>query len=208
MKYLKMLGLAAIAAGALMAFAGAGTASATGLTCTEPIGTTVNCPTVSEKVTIHAVNEGNVVLDSAVTVTCEESTIHGLASTGSSTTTPSGNVETLTFGRCGGWTVTVLNGGSLEVHTRTASADGNGTVTSKGAEVTLEGFGFHCIYGTTTGHDIGTLTGSNTTGSTATFDIEAEVTRIGGRSGAFCGGTTAKWTGSYSVTTPMFLDVH
>lgn len=203
MKYLKMFGLAAIAAGALMAFAGAGTASATELDCSA--STMCAAPT-----TIHAVNEGHVTLDAAVTVTCEESTIHGNATTGSGSETVTGSIEVLTFTRCGGWTVTAIAGhlGSLEVHTRTASADGNGTVTSKETEVTLEGFGLHCVYGTGTGHDIGTLTGSKNTGSTATFDIEAEVTRLpGSRSGAFCGGTTAKWTGNYTVTTPMYLDV-
>jgi ABC-type glycerol-3-phosphate transport system substrate-binding protein len=54
MKYLKILGLAAIAAAALMAFAG--TASAT--TLTSPKGTIVKTGTV-----IHAVSEGHVVFD-------------------------------------------------------------------------------------------------------------------------------------------------
>lgn len=209
MKYLKMLGLAAIAAGALMALAGAGTASATELTCKNAEGKIVMCPAPTA---IHAVNEGIVTLDAALTIECKKSTVSGNASTGggSSTETPNGAITALTFEECEGWHVTVVAGhlGTLEVHTKTAVADGNGTVTSAGTEVTLEGFGLHCIYGTSTGHDIGTLTGSkNLENKTATFDIEAEVTRVGGRSGAFCGGTTAKWTGFYSITTPDYLDV-
>ena len=210
MKYLKMLGLAAIAAGALMAFAGAGTASATGLTCTEPLGTTVNCPS---PVTIHAVNEGIITLDSAVKIECEESTVHGPATTGSSTETPNGAIETLTFSKCGGWTVTVKNKGTLEIHTdpmdaETGLANRNGILTSKGAEVTVEGFGLHCIYGTPESTEIGTVTGSSVTGGTAVLHITAQIKRIGGRSGAFCGGEFSSWTGTYSVTTPMFLDIH
>ena len=212
MKYLKMLGLAAIAAGALMAFTGAGTASATGLTCTQPLGTIVNCPS---PVTIHAVNEGNITLDSAVKITCEESTVHGPASTGTdpSGETPNGAIEALTFEKCGGWTVTVKNKGSLEIHTdpmdaATSLPNRNGILTSKGAEVTVEGFGLHCIYGTPESTEIGTVTGSSTTGGTAVLHITAQIKRIGGKSGAFCGGEFSSWTGTYSVTTPMFLDIH
>ena len=202
MKYLKMLGLAAIAAGALMAFAGAGTASATELTCTNPPGTKVMCAAPTH---IHAEVEGKVTLHPPIgDIECSEGTVTGDASTGSSTTTPSGAIETLTFGGCNA-EVVVIENGSLEVHTKTASADGNGTLTSTGAKVTVTFVGFHCIF-TTSNTDIGTLTGSSTTGATPTLDIEATIPRTGGRSGAFCG-STAQWTGSYKVTTPDWLDV-
>ena len=202
MESLKMLSLAAIAAGALMAFANAGTASATELDCSA--STMCSAPT-----TIHAVSEENIALHAAIDITCEESTFHATVSTGSSSETVSGPIEAWTLSRCGGWTVTAIPGhlGFIEIHTRTANHDDNGTLTLIETEITVEGFGLHCIYGAGTGHDIGTLTGSSNTGSTATIDTEAELTRVGGRSGAFCGGTTAKLTGRDKITTPMFLDV-
>jgi hypothetical protein len=202
MKYLKMLGLAALASGALMAFAGAGTASATELTCSA--GVMCTAPT-----TIHAVTEGHAVLDSIIgNIECN-GTVSGTASTGSSTTTPSGS-GTVTFSNCTeGAIVNVLANGTLEVHTDPANgttANGNGVVTSNGTQVTVEFKNFHCIF-ETQNTEIGTLTGSvNRGGSTATLDISARIPRVGGRSGIFCG-STAPWTGSYEVTTPMYLDV-
>jgi hypothetical protein len=74
-------------------------------------------------------------------------------------------------------------------------------------EITVEHIGTHCIFGTTTGHDIGWLTGTNHTGATMTLDTKATITRIGGRSGAFCG-SSAPVTGSDRVDLPMTGEVH
>jgi len=90
--------------------------------------------------------------------------------------------------------VTVITKGSLEIHTRETGVTESGTLTSSGSEVTVEFLGFHCIFKTSS-TDIGTLTAN---GGNATFDIAATIPRTGGRSGAFCG-STAQWTGSYSV---------
>ena len=70
MKYLKTVGLAAMAVGVLMAFVGAGSASATELTCTEPAGTKVMCPTGTVS---HATSEGYLVFASSTlgNVECE-----------------------------------------------------------------------------------------------------------------------------------------
>jgi hypothetical protein len=212
MKYLKMLGLAAIAAGALMAFVGAGTASATELTCTNPPGTKVMCP---EPTHIHAeVHPGTkVVLDPPFgSIECSASTVTFYASTGSSTTTPtsvnskgeSGELETLTFGSCNA-TVTVVKSGRLEIHTTEALPNHNGILTSTGAKVTVEFIGTHCIF-ETNNTTIGHVTGSSTTGGMPTLDISATIPRVGGRSGAFCG-EKASWTGGYTITTPEWLDV-
>ena len=219
MKYLKMLGLAAIAAGALMAFAGAGTASATTLTCTNPPGTRVVCPTGT---VIKAESEGHATLDSIIgNIECA-STVEGSTSNeGSSTETVSGNISALTFTGCtNSAVVTVLAKGSLEVHTDPADPEGksgktgNGTLTSTGTEVTVEQSGFHCIF-KTNGTDIGTLTGATTATNAAkefthmaTLDISATIPRTGGRSGIFCG-SSAPWTGSYTVVSPNngWLDV-
>ena len=156
--------------------------------------------------TIAASAEGTTVLHPPIgTIECKESGVEGTTSTtGGASETVKGNLSKLTFTSCNA-TVTVLTQGGLEIHTRTESADGNGTLTSSGTEVTVEFAGFHCIFKTNS-TDLGTLTGSPTTKSNATLDIEATIPRTGGKSGAFCG-STAKWTGSYKVTKPSVLAV-
>lgn len=220
MKYLKMLGLAAVAAAALMAFVGAGTASATQLTCTQPAGTKIICP---QGTNIHAVNEETVILHPPIgKIECTKSTVEGdLDNVGSSTTTAGGLIDALTFEGCNAEEVKVEAKGSLEIHTeyeeitdkdgtktkiQKAVSTNNGTLTSTGAKVTVTFAGFHCIF-TTNETDLGTLTGSSSTASkTATLDIIAEIPRTGGTSGIFCG-TKAKWTGSYTVTDPHWVDI-
>jgi hypothetical protein len=204
MKYLKMLGLAAIAAGALMAFAGAGTASATVLTCegsTCKVGATFH--SVSKLATLDA-PFGN--------VECE-STVHGHVITpGSATDTAEVEITELKWINClHGDVVNTLKPGKLVIHTTEEAKNidnGDGTVTSVGAEVTVEHVGTHCIFGTgAAGTDIGWATGTNHTGGTGVLDISATIPRVGGRSGVFCG-SSAPWTGSYSIDTPMTGEIH
>jgi hypothetical protein len=194
MKYAKMFGLAALAA-ALMAFVAAGTASATELDNATGMVTTGS--------TISAVNEGTVVLHPPIgDIECNKSLVSGkTTNTGGASETVKGNIESLTFENCNA-TVTVLKKGTLEIH---SSGSNNGTLTSSGTEVTVNYLGFHCIFSTSS-TDIGTLTGSKTTGKTATFDISATIPRTGGTSGFFCG-STAQWTGSYEITNPDTLNV-
>jgi hypothetical protein len=203
MRCVKMLGLAAIAAAVLLTLFGGGSASATELTCTEPVGTKIFCPVGAE---IHSEAEGGVVLHPPIgDIECKEATGFGsLTNAGSSTTTPSGTPALTTLGKCNA-TVDVLQKGTLEVHTRNAGADNNGTFTSNGTQVTVEFAGFHCIF-TTSNTDVGTLTGSSTTKGTPTLDLEATIPRTGGRSGAFCG-STAQMTGSLRVTKPDWMDI-
>jgi hypothetical protein len=198
MKYLKMFGLAALAA-ALMAFIVAGSASAT--TLTGAGGTALGAGTV-----ITSEAEGMTILHPPFgDIECEESKVGGkTTNAGSSTETVLGNLEALSFSKCNA-TVTVLQLGSLEIHTQNATANNNGTLTSSGTEVTVEFFGTHCIF-KTSNTDIGTVTGSANTGGNATFDISATIPRTGGRSGPFCG-STAQWTGSYKITSPSTLNV-
>jgi hypothetical protein len=207
MKYAKILGLLAVAAAALMAFAG--TASATIITKSTDGGKTHTQMVKGEK--IHAVNEGTVTLDGAVKITCTESTVEGeITEAGTPTTeTPKGTIGTLTFGGCN-HTVTVLKGGTLEVHTETTGTNNkNGTLTSNGAEITVITHGIigtiHCIY-TTANTDIGRVTGSDNTGKTATLDIDSAPIKIDETS-AGCGFGTAEWTGSYSVDVPDHMDI-
>lgn len=206
MKHLKILGLTAITAAALMAFVGVGTASATTLTCTEPAGTKVTCKTGT---VISAASEGHTIVDSSALGNVEcNSTIEGTtANTGGSSETVSGTIKFggLTFTNCTSAVVQVISYGTFEIHTEGTSANGNGTLTSTGAEWTIEKAGFHCIY-STKATDIGKITGSTTTTTTATLDISATLPRTGGRSGIFCG-ESSPWTGSYKINTPDWLDV-
>lgn len=200
MKYIKMLGLAAVAAAALMAFVGASTASATILTGEG--GTKLG-----ENTEIHAVNEGNVVLTTEfLNITCSSSTVAGKTTNagGGSGVAVTGNVETLTFTSCN-CPVTVLKRGTLAVNWTSGS---NGSVTSSGAEVTVNCstiFGtVHCIY-TTNNTSLGTVTGSATTGKTATMDIaSADIPRE--TTSSLCD-KTANWDAKYEVTAPDVLNI-
>ncbi|HEX5527279.1 MAG TPA: fibronectin type III domain-containing protein [Solirubrobacterales bacterium] len=156
--------------------------------------------------TIVAEAEGGTVLDSpAGTIQCSESAIGGrVTNAGSSTETASELVEGINFKRCNA-TVSILNTGSLEYHTRETNANNNGTLTSSGLELTTEVFGTHCIF-KTSNTDIGTVTGSVNTGAGATLDISGNIPRTGGRSGVFCG-STVPWTGSYLVVCPSAMNV-
>jgi hypothetical protein len=195
MKYLKMLGLAAVAAAALMAFVGAGTASAT----TLEIGGVAQNSAVTIEATI-ASGTSAILKDEfgTTTDTCTTSTVKGTTST--FTGTPAGAVSTLSFGNCT-HTTTVLKNGSLSI---ALSGTTNGTVTSKEAEVTVQStfFGASAVCKTGTGTDVGLLTGATTAsnpGAHATMHINATVN---------CGILgNAKWTGTYTVTSPTDLAV-
>jgi hypothetical protein len=201
MKYVKMLGLAAVAAAALMAFVGSSSASAAVL-CTTPAGTT--CPTGWAEpggTTLHAVNVGVVKLTTSFkNIECTESTVHGTTTNEGGPNEPVvGHIETLTFGGCN-CTVTVINKGSLEVEW---SSGNNGTVKSKGAEVTASCstiFGnVHCIYETGAGTSLGTATG----GEELQMDIsENNIPRQA--TSALCA-EKANWDATYKVTSPKPL---
>jgi hypothetical protein len=195
MKYVKMLGLAALAA-ALMALVVAGSASAT--TLTGAGGATLGSGT-----TISSENEGTVTLDPPFgKIECNKSSVSGTTSnSGGSEVDVTGNIESLSWSECNA-TVTVLKNGSLTVH---GTGGNNGTLSSTGTEVTVEYLGTHCIFKTNS-TSLGTLTGSANTGGNATLDISATIPRTGGRSGAFCG-STAAWTGAYKVTSPSTLNI-
>ena len=194
MRYIKMLGLLAIAAAALMAFAGV--ASAT--TVTSPSGTLYTGAIVAEgegHTTLHAAN--------GISVSCPGS-VSGTSLTHGSSVTAIGNIATLTFGTAGAPctnsdVVHVSALGSLEIH---GLGSGNGTLTSTGTTVNVtDNTGVDCGF-LTKETDVGTLTG----GSPATLDINSA--KIPRHSGSILCGATGTWTGSYKVTTPasLFID--
>jgi len=198
MKHLKILALAAVAATALMAFAGAGSAVAT--TLTNPVNTKLATGTK-----IAAENEGAITLTTVfLHIACQESQIQG-KTTNESGPSISGNVEILTFGNCN-CEVVVLKKGTFLI---TSEGNGNGLFTSNEAELTTKCstvFGVvHCIYRTATTH-LGTLTGSDNTKATATLDIvESEVPVVA--TDALCN-AEAKLDAKYKVTNPdsLFID--
>jgi hypothetical protein len=191
MKYVKMIGLLAVAATALMAFAS--TASAT--TLTSPKGTTYTGE-------IHAI-AGETTLHGVKTITCTSSTASGNVETHGTSSTVEGNIGTLTFSGCGTDDVTVEINGKLIVHTDPNNSM-DGTVTSDGATILIHvtSLGLTCGYKTEATH-IGTLTSSETTNGTPVLMIDSSA--IPRHSGSFFCGSSGEWTGEYSVTTPMEL---
>jgi hypothetical protein len=192
-KYIKMLGLAAVVAAVLMALVGMGTASATKLySGGGPLGSGT---------TLHAVLEASTVVQAGFgNIACHGSTIHvGTTNEGGATETVLGPISTLTFEACTGNTVTVLSKGALEIHHIPGTT--NGTVTSSDSEWTLisHSSGVHCIY-KTEGTDLGVLTG-NTSGP-ATLDVEATIVRV---PTSFLCASSAKMTAKYDVTSPSPL---
>jgi len=223
MKYVKMLGLAAVAAAALMALVGASSASATVLCQTTPVangaGTEkATCPegwAYPKETVIHGVldpeqhatltdGEGNKV------ITCKKSTVKGkTANEGAANETVTGAIEVLTFEECTSpflgntaCTVTTVKGGTLELHWIVDTE--NGTLTSNGAEVTTNCgsiFGtIHCIF-TTAKTDVGVLTGGNP----ATLDAESnKIPQVA--TNGLCP-AEAKWDAKYEITEPKPLYV-
>lgn len=189
MKYVKILGLLAVAAAALMAF----TASASATVVTGPGGETTP--------TIHAVPEsGHVSLhNSIVNIECN-STVEGHITTHGATETASGPIDSLSFFDCTNeWVVDVNVLGTLEAHTTSTAGHGAATLTSNGTKVTATRAGLSCIY-ETNNTDIGTVTG----GTQATLAISASIPRVGGS--FLCGGGTAQWTGNYTTTGTLKFD--
>ncbi len=191
MSYLKMLGLAAVAAMAFTAFAVC-SASATVL---EVGGAAKN-----EKVEITASREPGTssVLartDGSFANTCTESHVKWSTESPYIGAKVTGAISTLTFESCTR-PVTVHKAGKLYVEHIASTT--NGTVFSEEAEVTVSSvFGtLNCK--TSTGADIGTLTGKKE--GNATIDINAVLN---------CGFLvpSATWKGSYTVTSPSGLGV-
>jgi hypothetical protein len=194
MKYVKILGLLAVAAAAMMAFA----ASASATTVTNAAG--------SSTPTIHAVNEeAHVELhNSIVNIKCQ-STAAGTApaaTEGGTGQEVSGPLSSLTFTNCTNeWAIDIASNGSLSIAYKEAGGGthGVGTLKSTGARVTATRAGLSCIY-ETNGTPIGTVTGGNP----ATLAISANIPRVGGS--FLCGGSTAAWTGSYVTTETLKID--
>jgi hypothetical protein len=195
MKYIKMLGLLAVAAAALMAFPG--TASATEIT-----SSTGSTPT------INATNVGQLELHGPVgSVICQKSTVAGTITSHGAGQPATGPISTLNFTECNEH-VTVVKRGWLVIHV--ASSTGNGTLVSEGAEVTVVQttiFGdVHCIYATGTGVHLGSITGAASGTGHAVLNMSGSVPRV--VTSGLCGSEPSEWTGSYKVNHPTGFQVH
>lgn len=195
MKYLKIFGLTALAAAAVTAI-GSGAASATVLTCS----TGVHC---NAGTTIHAEAEGKTIFHPIFgDIECNSSTLEAsTTNTGGAGIRVVANVGAASYTGCNA-TVSVINKGTLAIE---GIGGNNGTLISTNLTLTTEFLGVHCLWATGE-TDIGTVTGSATTGGSATFDISGAFLKHGGRSGAFCG-KTMPWTGSYKLSSPATLNV-
>ncbi len=188
MKYVKILGLMAVAAATMMVFAGS--ASATSVTTTT--GGAASTPAV------HAVNEGGHVTltNSIANIECQ-STVEGAVESHGAGKEASGSLNWLLFTGCTNvWHVTEVAPGGLALNWVSGH---NGSLTSTGSKVTTTRFGVTCNY-ETNGTAIGTLTGGNP----ATLDISASIPIAAGSSG-LCGTGNAKWSGSYVTTSALYV---
>ncbi|MDQ3724623.1 MAG: hypothetical protein M3335_01830 [Actinomycetota bacterium] len=188
MRYIKILGLAAIAATALMAH----TSAASATIIENGAGSKLGKGTVIESTGTNAVLQAGF-----ATIECPHSEVDGVTSNAGGIGVPvEGNITTLAFTGCNA-TVKTLKTGKLILHHTSGT---NGTVTSEGAEVTVAIGSTSCVYGTPSATDIGSLTG----GSPATLNANTSLTRI---SGGFLCANPATWTASYTVTVPNTLKV-
>lgn len=219
MKYGNRLGLATVAAAALMAFVGASTASATVLCKTPGIGekTGTICPAgwaYSAGTELHMVSEGSIGVvittgNEFTEVGCKKATIKGVTNNeGGATETVTAGLEAknVTWSECstptGACTMTTVVGGTLEIHW--IEGTHNGTVTANGVQYTTSCasiFGnIHCIYALETAH-FGVITGGNP----ATLEIETAVTTVS--TSGLCP-ETSKLHAKYEITTPKPLYVN
>ena len=190
MKYVKMLGLLAMAATALMAFAA--TASADDVTF--PTGTVYTGHLEGE-------SEGHAVLHNPIAKIECESFVTGNVESHNPGEKVSGNITELTFFPCtNNWHVTVVSAGVLSVEWQAGGAGSNGDVYSDKATVEATRFGITCRYATAT-ETVGVATG----GTPATMHIDADIDFHSGS--PLCGSKPTEWTGSYEVTNPTSLFV-
>jgi hypothetical protein len=187
-KSLLMFAIAGLAAMAL-------SSSASAATLTSPSGTPY--PTGN----LHAESEGHFVIHTAfVDIACNWTLETEVASHGAGNATA--YLVEMTITSCtNGWSPEIWHRGELEIAPIGGGPDG----TVLWSEATFE-FS-HPIMGTcryvTAGTD-GRLTGSGTTGGTATIDFSGPLKF---HSGGFSCSKVTEWTGSFTVTSPNSINV-
>lgn len=206
MKYLKMLGLAAVAAAALTAFVGAGTAMAeNGVICSTNTNPCTSKWAVGTKLdwSLKSGTSAKLTTTGGTTLnTCSYSTVEQeITANPNATGTAEGpnkkvDWETATT-KCAATPTTTLVLGGGKITGITGTVNGNLIATSK-IEVTNnlpETFGGSCNYGVEAGTAIGTVTG----GTAPEFHANAVAKKLNG--GFLCPETT-KWVATYVLTSP------
>jgi hypothetical protein len=196
MKYIKMLGIAALAALAVMAVVGTGTAAANTKVCKNAAGT--ECYAAGTK--ISATSTHAVLTTNLTNVTCTSSTVGGLLTN----TSGHGEITSFTFSGC----IATSNGSACTVktlnlpYTATATSEGGKdvlTVSPKagggnpGAQVSCPGAFIECTF--TTPHIV-----LDVSDSTQPAQIHAVKEPLN-RSGGFCP-SESFWDATYNVTQP------
>jgi len=196
MTYLKKLGLAGVAAVALMAFAGAGSASAT----TLEVNGVAQGGSVAFSLTLEP-STSILLKDSLGTTadTCTEASINGSTESPFTGATVTGSVTILIVNKCT-HTWDILAKG--KIHFAWISSTTNATVSLSGVQWTIlsTAFGISATCNTGAGTDIGVLTGATTTNNPsdrATLDLNGKVS---------CGILgSASLTASFVATSPTDL---
>jgi len=193
MKTLKALGIAAVAAMALTAFAGAGTAQAylytdAAKTIRYSAGTVVDL-SLKSGTTTKLTSEGSIL------ATCTASTAKGKTSNeiGEAVSVV---IETLTWGGCN-HTVDTLANGKLEIKWTSGTS---GEVIGRETQWTATIAGVSCTYGFGEGTKLGTITG----GEAPLLKIEAGVKKL---AGSFLCPETATLDAEYVFTEPHAIYV-
>ena len=190
MKYLKMGGLAALAATALMTSAGAASAAQ----LTAPAGTVVKTGTTISpwlKAKTSAVLSDT---SGFIQNTCTTSAVSGKTMNESGTTITI-NIEYMRFETCTRAT-RVISNGTLHIAT-------GGTVTGSGSEIeTATPIGV-CVYGTSTSTHLGTLTNASGATGHASLVVNAVLPLIKTVEGSCY--SDARWKAEYTVTSPLGL---
>lgn len=189
MRYLKVLGLAAVVVAALMGFAGG--ASATSVTSTT--GGAAATPTV------HLVNSGGHVTfaNPIANISCSSTMEGAVASHGAGATVKLNLTNFSLTGCTNSWHYTTISAGSLEFHWTNGH---NGTVTWTGAKFDSTRLGITCVY-QTSNTSIGTITG----GSPAKIDLAASIPIVAAESSGLCGTGNTKWEGGYETTSALYV---
>jgi len=200
MRHIKMLGLLTVAAAAMMASAGTASATITsgGSAYTGEI----------------VASSTNFEMDGVIDIKCKQSTLAGSASSGATTFA----INSMGFTECGSDTVMHIPNTEVilkdpTIHSTdygSLAVASDGTISLEFAYITVQVhrtvFGFpvttHCLYETDflTGTDIGKLTEGTTNITIASANIPQKPTDTS------CG-TSAQWTGNYTISKPGALTI-